>query len=102
MAAKNANLARDYADGRMFLVDQLKAQFTATAIARAPTVRQPLAYILEVGTFSAGVTYRMRGFETVLMKHVFWNSAGVDSTGANYPGDSGNLTDVGVQRIIGG
>jgi hypothetical protein len=56
----------------------------------------------EVIVQGSGVTYRMRGYETALMKHVYWNSSSVDSAGADYPGNSGNLTDVGVQRTIGG
>jgi hypothetical protein len=106
MAAKNASLASSYADRRVFLVDKMKAQFSVRTILKVPTVLQERVFIIEAGPFGGGgggggVTYRMRGYDGDLSRYVYWNSSSVDSAGADYPGNSGALTDVVVQNVIG-
>jgi hypothetical protein len=120
MAAKDADLATAHADRSLYLseVDN-GADLELTLMEHTIEAELPFLYATDPINGSAfeitgvagqvdapaaggGVTYRMRGYETALMKHVYWNSSVVDPTGADYPGDSGNLTDVGVQRVIGG
>lgn len=102
MAAKDADLASDYAPRTMFLVDELKAQYSATAIARAPTTKLGIVYLVESGPLAGGgVTYRMRGYDSDLSRYVYWQSSNVDASGVDYSGNSGALTDVVVQNVIG-
>jgi hypothetical protein len=102
MAAKDVDLATDYIGGGIFLVEENEATFELINI---PPYHVLLPaddlFLVDLGVGGGGVTYRMRGYETVLEKHVFWNSSTVDSVGADYSGNSGNLTDVGVQRVVG-
>jgi hypothetical protein len=104
MGAKNANLASDYADRRGFIVDQEGATFSARTILRLPTVQVDRAFIVDLGPIGGGgggVTYRMRGYDGDLSRYVYWPSSSVDTVGADYAGNSGALTDVIVQNIIG-
>jgi hypothetical protein len=49
-----------------------------------------------------GLTYRMRGYDTVLTRNVYWNASTIDSTAASYttPGNI-NLSTVTVSKVIG-
>lgn len=49
----------------------------------------------------AGVSYRMRGFDTTLARTVYWTSDIVDASGTDYTGP-GPLTTIVVQMIIPG
>jgi hypothetical protein len=104
MAAKNANMASDYASRTVFLVDQLKAQFSVRTILKVPTVLQGRVFLIEAGALGGGgggVTYRMRGYDGDLSRYVYWPSNSVDSAGVDYTGNSGALTDIVVQNVIG-
>jgi len=48
-----------------------------------------------------GVTYRMRAYDAVLTRPVYWNSASIDSAGFDYAGP-GPLSDVVVFAVQGG
>jgi hypothetical protein len=48
----------------------------------------------------AGVTYRMRGYDTTLGRHVYWNADTVDTGGTSY-GGPGPLTDIVLFTTIG-
>jgi len=42
--------------------------------------------------------YRMRGFDTVLGRYVYWASSQIDSTGSDYSNPS-NLTDIVLYEV---
>jgi hypothetical protein len=89
----------------MFLVDDLRAQYTATAITKVPSSRLGLVYLIDGGTFGAGGgggIYRMRGFDGDLGYPVYWESVIVDTLGVDYSGNSGALSDVVVSEVIAG
>ncbi len=51
------------------------------------------------GTGTAGVKYRMRAFDSVLLTYVFWTSSSIDSAGADYTGP-GTPSDIVVQTAL--
>lgn len=101
MAAKDADLAYDYAAPRLTLVDQDVAELTLVVDDQddLPTDFEEL-FLVELGVGGAGATYRMRAHDTTLARYVFWNSSSIDPIGANY-GGPGPLTDIVVQNVIG-
>lgn len=106
MGAKNANLASDYAPRTVFSVDDLRAQYTATAIAKVPTTKLGVVYLIDSGTLGAGaggVTYRMRGFDTngAVNRIVYWSSSNIDTAAVDYTGSAGPVIDVLVAEKIG-
>ena len=46
-----------------------------------------------------GVVFRMRGFDTTLAVHVYWNLIEVDADGSEYSGP-GPLTNIVVSNIL--
>ena len=63
--------------------------------------RDGSAVITGAPEVTSGVTYRMRAYDTDLSKQVFWNATSIDDTGAQYSGNSGALTNIVVQNVIG-
>ena len=44
--------------------------------------------------------YIMRGYDSVLMKTVFWKSLKVDSAASDYPGTPANVQDIVLHRVV--
>jgi hypothetical protein len=102
MAAKDIDLATDYAERSLFLVDEDTATFEIEVLQVNQEAAIPELFVVElgVGGGAAGPVYRMRAHDTTLGRYVYWQSSSVDSAGANYAGP-GPLTDVVVQNVIG-
>lgn len=100
MAAKDADLATDYADRHVFLSDDLVAKFAVTGVIEVnQETALPMVYLSELGPVG-GVVYRMRGYDTDLLRTVYWDALEVDTAIAEYPGNSAALTNVVVSIII--
>ena len=101
MAAKDVDLATDYAQRSLLLVEDLSAQLVLTDALINTNGPDEDTFLVAVGPSSGGVTYRMRGYDGDLSRYVYWASSSVDSAGVDYGGNSGALTDVVVQNVIG-
>lgn len=121
MATKDAELASDYLSGYLELSNSSQALYEielGAASTFQPGLAQELFLInvleaeLELspgetphgsGVAGAGVTYRMRGFDTngAVNGIVYWDSTTVDSTALNYTGSAGPVINIIISDVIG-
>jgi len=100
MAAKDADLATDYAPRLIYLSQDTIAKF---AISEVIEVNQepelPIVYLSEAGPVG-GALYRMRGYDSDLSRMVYWDAIEIDTALAEYPGNSLALSNVVVSIVI--
>ena len=125
MAAKDADLARDFSLDSVFINNDGVAAFEIS-LETTPKIAdqiggdrtEELFLVPDVGTVfeveaaltphgsgegGGGVTYRMRGFDqhVSVNDYVFWSSSTVDASASNYAGSAGPVVDIVVASIIG-
>ena len=127
MAAKDADLARDFSLDFVFIANDDFAAFEVSLLATPqqslaganPTGdrSEELVLVGDLGTIfeveatltphgSGGgstLTYRMRGFDQngSVNDYVFWSSAEIDSDASEYAGSAGPVVDIVVVDILG-
>lgn len=100
MAAKDADLATDCADRLVYLSHDLVAKFEVTEVIQAnQEAALPVVYLSELGPVG-GAVYRMRGYDSDLGRTVYWDAIEIDTALAEYPGNSGALSNVVVSVTV--
>lgn len=106
MAAKDADLARDVAHHHLYISNSKVARFEVELTATPPGNREETLFLAGAvggGTGGAGVTYRMRGYDTNVSVDsiVYWDSTGVDTNAEDYAGSAGPVINVIISDIVG-
>jgi hypothetical protein len=122
MAAKDADLARDFSLDFVFISNDDVAAFEVSLDTTPKQVSgdrseelfltEEVGVVFEIeatatphgtGAGGTGVTYRMRGFDQngAVNDYVFWSSSTVDSSASNYAGSAGPVVDIVVHSIVG-
>jgi hypothetical protein len=99
MAAKDADLATDYAGEYVYLNSGDVAAYEIVTLVAEQDPFHTL-YLVNLGEFVTGITYRMRGYDTTLASTVFWNSSTPDADSSDY-GGPGPVTDIVVRAVSG-
>ena len=97
MALRDADLASDFA--QRFLFPALSsAQLVIASAAPASPLSELFYTNLTGGGSGPTINYVMRGYDSTLTTIVYWDSATIDPTAANYSGP-GPVVDVVVAAV---